>query len=50
MERTWKQVWDDDLVPYRELKNEVPFVMVAHVSYPKIVKAADAGIAVEAVD
>ena len=38
MERTWKQVWEEDLVPYRELKHKVPFVMVAHVSYPKIVR------------
>ena len=38
VERTWKQLWEEDLVPYRELKNTVPFVMVAHVSYPKIVR------------
>ena len=38
IERTWKQVWEEDLVPYRELRKELPLVMVAHVSYPKIVK------------
>ena len=38
VERTWKQVWEEDLVPYRELRREVAFVMVAHVSYPKIVR------------
>ena len=37
IERTWKQVWDEDLAPYRALKSTLPFVMVAHVSYPKIV-------------
>ncbi len=38
VERTWKQVWDGDLFPYRALKNKVPFVMASHVSYPKIVR------------
>ena len=38
VERTWKQVWEEDLFPYRELRREVAFVMVAHVAYPKIVK------------
>jgi beta-N-acetylhexosaminidase len=38
VERTWQQVWEEDLVPYRELRGELPLVMVAHVSYPKIVK------------
>jgi beta-N-acetylhexosaminidase len=38
VERTWTQVWNEDLLPYRELKNELPFVMAAHVSYPKIVR------------
>ena len=38
VERSWKQVWAEDLVPYSALKNKVPFVMVAHVSYPKIVR------------
>ena len=36
IDRTWQQVWNEDLVPYRELRRELPFVMVAHVSYPKI--------------
>jgi beta-N-acetylhexosaminidase len=36
VERTWKQVWDEDLLPYRALRREVAFVMVAHVAYPKI--------------
>jgi beta-N-acetylhexosaminidase len=38
VERTWRQVRDEDLLPYRVLKNKVPFVMVAHVAYPKIVR------------
>jgi beta-N-acetylhexosaminidase len=34
--RTWKQVREQDLVPYWRLHRNLPFVMVAHVSYPKI--------------
>jgi beta-N-acetylhexosaminidase len=33
--RSWDQIWSEDLKPYREMKREVPFVMVAHASYPK---------------
>jgi beta-N-acetylhexosaminidase len=40
IERTWKQVWDEDLVPYRALKSKLPFVMVAHVAYPRIAGGA----------
>ena len=36
--RTWKQAWSEDLVPYREMRRDLAFVMVAHVSYPKIVQ------------
>ena len=38
IERTWKQVWEQDLLPYRSLRGSIPFVMVAHVAYPKIVR------------
>ena len=38
IERTWKQVWDEDLAPYRALKSKLPLVMVAHVAYPKIIR------------
>jgi beta-N-acetylhexosaminidase len=36
--RTWSQVWNHDLVPYRELRSNLPFVMVGHVLYPKIAR------------
>lgn len=35
IQRTWEQVWSEDLEPYRELHQQVPFVMVAHATYPK---------------
>ncbi len=38
VERTWKQLWTADLLPYRKLKAQMPFVMVAHCAYPKVTK------------
>jgi beta-N-acetylhexosaminidase len=33
--RSVKELWRDDLVPYRELRNELPMVMVNHAAYPQ---------------
>jgi beta-N-acetylhexosaminidase len=33
--RTNKELWRDDLEPYRELRNELPMVMVNHAAYPQ---------------
>jgi beta-N-acetylhexosaminidase len=32
--RSWEQIWNEDLVPYRELHAEMPIVMVNHAAYP----------------
>ncbi len=32
--RTWQQVWQQDLEPYRALKDQLPMVMVSHAAYP----------------
>lgn len=34
IQRTWAQMWQEDLVPYRELAHLLPMVMVAHAAYP----------------
>jgi beta-N-acetylhexosaminidase len=34
----WKAMWAEDLKPYRELRGQIPFVMVAHASYPQVTK------------
>ncbi|MGD0911956.1 MAG: beta-N-acetylhexosaminidase [Terracidiphilus sp.] len=34
IERTWKQIWNEDLVPYRELHREMPMIMMNHAAYP----------------
>src|SRR5579859_3910198 len=36
VEKGWKSMWAEDLLPYRELKVEIPFVMVAHATYPEV--------------
>jgi beta-N-acetylhexosaminidase len=32
--RTYGELWNQDLVPYRELHSELPMVMVSHAAYP----------------
>ena len=32
--RTWQQLWQEDLEPYRALRDELPMVMVSHAAYP----------------
>lgn len=34
--KSWKAIWNQDLMPYRELKSQIPFVMVAHAGYPAV--------------
>ena len=36
IEKPWKQLWAEDLVPYRTLRRELPFVMVAHAAFPPV--------------
>jgi beta-N-acetylhexosaminidase len=38
VDRSWKQMWAEDLLPYRQLHRDVPFVMVAHAAYPEVTK------------
>ncbi len=33
-----KALWNEDLVPYRELHRNFPFIMVAHAAYPGAIK------------
>jgi beta-N-acetylhexosaminidase len=32
--RSWPEMWSEDLVPYRELRHEMPIVMMNHAAYP----------------
>jgi len=33
--RTMRELWSEDLAPYRDLRNELPMVMVDHAAYPE---------------
>ena len=32
--RTWDELWNEDLLPFRNLAKQLPIVMVSHASYP----------------
>ncbi len=34
IERTWEQIWNEDLVPYSELHGAMPMIMMNHAAYP----------------
>ncbi len=34
IERTWRELWQEDLEPYRALRDELPMIMVNHAAYP----------------
>jgi beta-N-acetylhexosaminidase len=36
IDKSFKRLWDEDLAPYRALRRQMPFVMVAHASYPQV--------------
>jgi len=38
IEKSWKKLWDQDLVPYRALRRVFPFVMVSHAAYPNVTR------------
>ena len=35
IDRTWKQLWEEDLLPFRKLHRALPFIMVSHATYPQ---------------
>jgi len=44
IERTWKQLWEEDLAVFRALALRLPMMMVAHAAYPLIKRKAPASI------
>jgi beta-N-acetylhexosaminidase len=36
VQKSWQAMWAEDLLPYRELRAQVAFVMVAHAAYPEV--------------
>jgi beta-N-acetylhexosaminidase len=37
--RGWQQMWSSDLIPYRELTERLPIVMVSHAAYPVVTRS-----------
>jgi len=36
IEKPLKKLWAEDLVPYRMLRQQMPFVMISHAAYPRV--------------
>ena len=36
VEKSWKKLWAEDMVPYRTMRRELPMVLVGHASYPGV--------------
>lgn len=36
IEKPWKRLWAEDLLPYRTLRGQLPFVMISHAAYPQV--------------
>jgi beta-N-acetylhexosaminidase len=36
IEKPLKKLWTEDLVPYRELRRQLPMVMISHAAYPQV--------------
>lgn len=43
--RTWKELWREDMLPFRKLHPALPFIMVSHAAYPAATKQAEASLA-----
>src|SRR5271170_7143897 len=44
IERTWKELWTEDLAVFRALAPRLPMMMVAHAAYPRVKDAVPASI------
>jgi beta-N-acetylhexosaminidase len=42
IEHPWKQLWEEDLLPFRKLHRALPFIMVSHATYPQAYSKPDA--------
>ncbi len=38
VDKPLKKLWNEDLVPYRTLRRELPFVMISHAAFPAVTK------------
>ena len=40
VDKPLRKLWEEDLVPYRTLRRELPMVMVSHAAFPAVTKAS----------
>lgn len=38
IEKPLKKMWDEDLLPYRTLRRELPMAMISHAAYPQVTR------------
>ncbi len=38
VEKSFKKLWEQDLVPYRTMRRELPFIMISHAAFPAVTK------------
>ncbi len=38
VEKTLRKLWAEDMVPYRTMRRDLPFVMVSHAAFPSVTK------------
>jgi beta-N-acetylhexosaminidase len=38
VQKSWKQLWDADIAPYRSLRRESPLILVSHAAYPAVTR------------
>ena len=38
VEKSWKKLWDADLISYRALRRESPLILVGHAAYPAVTR------------
>ena len=36
VDKSWKKLWDEDIMPYRVMRRDFPMVLVGHASYPAV--------------
>jgi beta-N-acetylhexosaminidase len=41
IEHPWKQLWEEDVLPFRKLHRALPFIMVSHAAYPNAFNKPD---------
>lgn len=39
IQKSAKQLWDEDLLPYRLLRRQLPMTMISHAAYPQVTKS-----------